>query len=129
MANKREEELMKMKELVREDPSSTDVVDENIKLFIRDNIDRSKNFDIPRSSIVVLTVLESLIRKDENLELFCDKLLELPIEHVYVSEYCFPVLWMLLKKGMKIESDSNSVIELSEDNWPAEYKVIRVSRT
>ena len=31
MANKREEELMKMKELVREDPSSTDVVDENIK--------------------------------------------------------------------------------------------------
>ena len=130
MNKSREEELNRLKDLVPlKDLSSSDVESETVRFCIRDSIEKTARFDLERGSIVVFTVLGSVLGREDLLNSFCDKLLELPIVDVYVSEYCFPVLWALLKKGMKILPEESSIVEMEEENWPAVYKMIRVSKS
>ena len=120
------EKILKLKALMgdaKDDPIET----MNVKFSIRNNIDRNLRFNVEPESFVVLTTLNSILERDDMASEFCDKLLELPMTSYYISEYCFSILWHMLKKGLVVKSQED-VVEIQEENWPAIYKMIKVSK-
>lgn len=106
-----------------------DAKDPNVKFALEMTMDATKRLHL-FDGISILTIPEKVLHNDNLLEEFCDIINNIvSIDRIYISEYCFPVLWMFINKGWTYGSPSkNCAIKAQEENWPANYKMILICK-
>lgn len=94
---------------------------DSAQFSLKMNIENSSMME--DEGLTIHSILGVISNDDSYLKEFCELVMRLPINEVSVSEYCFPALWKLLELGATVKETYVGKM----NNWPAEFKMIRLS--